>query len=113
MRPINRELAGDPVSIQGFFNRKARIKRDYHHENENLLLKSLPRASTVAGFLLVCAVLFLPVWLDENYLSCITSEKGIFHNKRSSAKATAGAMSPFDLQDINMFLLTGKCYEGY
>ncbi len=34
-------------------------------------------------------------------------------NKRSSAKATAGAMSPFDLQDVNMFLLIGKCYEGY
>ncbi len=34
-------------------------------------------------------------------------------NKRSSAKATAGAMSPFDLQDVNMFLLMGKCYEGY
>ncbi len=33
----------------------------------------------MAGFLLVCAVLFLPVWLDENYLSCITSEKGEYH----------------------------------
>ncbi len=34
-------------------------------------------------------------------------------NKRSSAKATAGAMFPFDLQDVNKFLLMGKCYMGY
>ncbi len=34
-------------------------------------------------------------------------------NKRSSAKASAGAMSPFDLQDVNMFFLMGKCYKGY
>ncbi len=35
------------------------------------------------------------------------------NNKRSSAKASVGVMSPFDLQDVNMFLLMGKYYEGY
>ena len=33
----------------------------------------------MAGFLLVCAILFFPVYLDENYLSCITSQKDEFY----------------------------------
>ncbi len=60
-------------------DRKSRARKDDQHVYEDLLRKSLPRSSTVAGFLLVCAVLFLPVWLEENYLSCITSEEGEYH----------------------------------
>ncbi len=71
-----RQQIGSAPSINSrILKRKSRLRKDDHREYENLLLKSLPRSSSVAGFLFICAILFLPIWLEENYVTCISCQE--------------------------------------